>query len=64
MAALQRGWPRHLVISELERLSLKVEGRRDNYIEKTVDAALRFLASSPQPVAGARAGDEKVRMTI
>jgi hypothetical protein len=62
MAALRMGWPRHMVVSELERLSLKGDGRRDNYIEKTVDAAIRLLASLPQ-TSGASAGG-RVRITI
>jgi hypothetical protein len=50
-AALGKGFPPHMVEDELRRVSLKAKGRRDGYIEKTVDSAASWLASQPQPAA-------------
>jgi hypothetical protein len=47
-AALRKGFSEHAVADELRRVSLKVQGRRDNYVEKTVAAAASWLATQPQ----------------
>ena len=46
--ALRSGWPRHSAISRLSSVSPKAKTRRDNYAERTVDAAARILSSSAQ----------------
>jgi hypothetical protein len=54
-AALRMGWPASMVEDELRRLSLKAQGRRDNYVEKTVRHAAEWLSTQPQTShAGAR----------
>ncbi|MDQ3258510.1 MAG: RepB family DNA primase, partial [Acidobacteriota bacterium] len=59
-AALGMGWPRYAVVAELERLSLKKAGRRDNYVENTVANAEAFIARHRRtPASGGR-----VRMVI
>ncbi len=47
-AALRKGFPEYAVADELRRVSLKAQGRRDNYVEKTVAAAASWLATQPQ----------------
>jgi hypothetical protein len=47
-AALRKGFPKHMVADELRRVSLKAQGRHDNYIENTVDSAVSWLAAQPQ----------------
>jgi hypothetical protein len=47
-AALRKGFPKHMVADELRRVSLKAKGRRDSYVEKTVDSAASWLATQPQ----------------
>jgi hypothetical protein len=64
MAALRAGWPQHSVVSELDRLSDKAAGRRDDYAERTVDAAARLLAASPQQSVHFGNSQQRVRMTI
>jgi hypothetical protein len=46
-AAYRMGWPRPSIIAELGRISLKAQGRRDNYVADTVDAAITFIDSQP-----------------
>lgn len=44
--ALRGGWPRHSTITRLSSVSPKAKTRRDNYAERTVDAAARILSSN------------------
>jgi hypothetical protein len=59
-AAARMGHDRHAIISELARVSLKQKGRRDSYIEKTVDHALAWIAR--QPDTSSRGGRERVTL--
>ncbi len=46
--ALSLGWSKEDVISELDRLSEKAQGRKDGYSTKTVESAADWIASHPQ----------------
>jgi hypothetical protein len=59
-AALRAGFPSYMVEDELCRLSLKVKGRNDNYIQKTVRAAEQFLSTHPQTSSN----DGRERMVV
>jgi len=59
-ACARVGWPRHLIIEQLSRLSLKQKGRRDNYIECTVDNGIAWVAR--QPDTRRSAGRERVTL--
>jgi hypothetical protein len=59
-AAARMGHDRHAIISELARVSLKQKGRRDSYIEKTVDHALAWIAR--QPDTSGRGGRERATL--
>ena len=52
MAALGLGFPHYAVISHLEAMSGKAQGRHDDYARKTVDNAAAFVAASSVSKAG------------
>jgi hypothetical protein len=52
MAALGAGFPHYAVISHLEAMSGKAQGRHDDYARKTVDNAAAFVAASSVTKAG------------
>jgi hypothetical protein len=52
MAALGAGFPHYAVIAQLETMSGKAQGRRDDYARKTVENATSFVAASPSSGRG------------
>jgi len=58
MASLGAGFPHYAVISQLEIMSGKAQGRHDDYARKTVDNAASFVAAS----SVTRAGRERVTL--
>jgi hypothetical protein len=62
-AAARLGWPRHSIIDKLSTISLKAKGRNDDYVVKTVDNGLRWLALQT-PSSGRAYSGGRVRVTI
>lgn len=58
MAALGAGFPPHMVVGQLEAMSGKAQGRRDDYARKTVANAASFVAAS----AVTKQGRERVTL--
>jgi len=58
MASLGAGFPHYAVVSQLEAMSGKAQGRRDDYARKTVENAAAFVAAS----SVTRAGRERVTL--
>lgn len=46
-AAYRLGWPEHMIVAELERITEKGRGRRDGYCEKTVRNVIGYIGIQP-----------------